>query len=278
MKRVIFSDNATLIDHTLNLLNYHSGVGLVDYVATEDYLYLGSNFAFNSFLVKMDTVNTQATTMSIDYWSGSSGWKSVVEIKDETSGLTSDGYVTFVPDKNWGWNRDDTVNSAGVEEVTGLGNVTIYDQYWIRVSFSVTMDVTTDIAWIGHLFCEDDDIYSEYPIFDDSTLKAQYETGKTTWEEQRVRASDLIVDDLISRGILLTSDQILERRKLMKVCVSKTAELIYKALGDDYNDDRKKAKAEYSERIKQGNFFIDKNNNARVDKKETAVRASILVR
>lgn len=271
--RVIFSDNGTLNDLSVNLNNYHSGTGSIGVVATQDYIYIGSRYPFNSFYMAFGTANTQASTLSIDYWDGSS-WQSAVDVIDQTSGFQQDGLITFVPDKGEsGWVLEDTVDRSGNEMVTGLGDVTIYDQYWLRLSLSANLDAGTTIKWVMYKFMVDDDLYSEYPIFNSSTLKDAYESGKTDWEEQIIVGSKLVVDELVRRGLIQSGNQLLDYSKLESPTVPKVAELIFNALGDDYENDRLKARDVFKERSGNKIFNIDLNNNATLDNREIGVRS-----
>lgn len=271
--KLIYSDNAVLSDFSLNATNYHSGDSTFSFIAAQDYFYIGSRFAFNQFYLKMSTANTASSAMSISYWDGNS-WESAVEVIDSTSGLSQDGNVTFVPDKQYGWMKDDTVRADGsTEEVTGLGSVTIYDRYWIRVSFSNDLDANVKIGWIGRLFATDEDVYSEYPMFNNSGLKSAIESGKTTYEEQRLRATEVLIDNLITKKVIDSGHQLLDAEKLKTATVSKTAEIIFSMLGfDEYEDDRIRANREYQSRINKDIFNADQNDNALLDDKETTIR------
>lgn len=279
--RFIHSDNGTLDDHSTEINNYHSGTSTVNVVAADDYLFIGSLFPFNSFYLKVGTANDQASVMSIDYWNGRS-WQDVVETRDETASsgvsLAQDGRITFVPDKNESWICDDTVYSSGGELITGLGNATIYDLYWIRISFSGDLNASTALSWMGHLFSSDDQLYTEYPLFNNSNLKASFESGKTTWEEQAVKASQKVIEDLISKGVLSNGNQILDYKKLSTANVQRTASVIFGGMGDSYRDDVQASMIEYNRAISKGNFYVDRNNNARIDRKEAMFKGGGLYR
>ena len=271
--KIIYSDNAVLSDISTNATNYHSGSDAFNFTAAEDYFYIGQRFAFNEFWMNIATLNTASSVMSLSYWDGKV-WRAVVEVNDGTSGFTQSGKVDFVPDRQYGWMMEDTVRtSSGTEEITGLGNVTIYDRYWLRIAFSVDLDASTAIGWVGRLFASDEDLYSEYPMFNNSSLKTAIEAGKTTYEEQRLRATEVTIDNLISNTTITNGNQLLDAEKLKTIVVSKTAEIVFGMLGfDEYEDDRKRARAEYSARLNKDIFNVDRNANATLDDKETNVR------
>jgi len=273
--RIIYSDNSTLSDWGVELNNFHSGTQTFSFVAAEDYIYVGNVVPFNHFYVKMATASVASSTMSVSYWSGSQ-WRSAVEVIDETGGLTSDGFVTFVPDRDHGWVNADT-NGTG-QTVTGLTGVTIYDKYWIRLSFNNDLTASSIISWIGQKFSNDDDLGSEYPELVTSNVLTSFESGKTDWEEQHVRAGELIVRDLIAQKIIYAKGQILERNSFMLASVSKVAELIFTSFGDDYIDQKNAARAEYEKRLNKGIYDVDLNGDGELDPREMVTRQGFMSR
>ena len=274
--RVIYSDDGTLTDLTTNLENYHSGTYTFSgFTAAEDYIYIGNIVPFNHFYLKMATASVASTTMSIDYWTGNS-WQAVVETIDETSGLTSDGFVTFVPDRDHAW-VDANTNGQG-RQVTGLTTVTIYDKYWIRISFNNDLTANSIISWVGQKFSDDNDLGSEYPDLTRSNVLTAFESGKTDWEEQHVRAAEIIVDTLITKNVIFAKGQILERRSFMLPSVSKVAEVIYNSFGDDYSDQKKDARNEFEKRMDKSIFDVDSNLDGELTYREMTNRQGYMVR
>jgi hypothetical protein len=274
-KRVIYSDNGVLSDFSTELNKYKSGTSTINLVAAQDYLYIGSRLPFNNLYIKMDTLNTNPSVMTVEYWDGDT-WASVVELIDETSGFTSSGYITFAPDRNSSWTLDDT--NYDTATITGLENITIYNMHWIRLSFSVNFSSGTKIQWLGTLLSEDNDLYAEFPDFSKTSVKTSFEAGKTSWEEQAVRASSLLVEDLIDNGIIIDAGQILIRSDYKNANVQKTAELIYSAFGDDFVDQKAAAQAEYKRRLDKKIHRVDKNNNAIEDQVEIKNESGFLKR
>lgn len=274
--RVIYSDNGTLTDLTTNLENYHSGTYTFSgFTAAEDYIYIGNIVPFNHFYLKMATASIASTTMSIHYWTGNS-WQAVVETIDETSGLTQDGFVTFVPDRDHAW-VDGNTNGQG-RQVTGLTSVTIYDKYWIRISFNNDLTANSIISWVGQKFSNDNDLGSEYPDLTRSNVLTAFESGKTDWEEQHVRAAEIIVDTLITKNVIFAKGQILERRSFMLPSVSKVAEVIYNSFGDDYSDQKKDARNEFEKRMDKSIFDVDSNLDGELTYREMTNRQGYMVR
>ena len=269
--RIIHYDNGTLIDYSTELDDYYSGTASTDIVAAEDKLYVGSTLPFNHLYFKFSTANTTASVITAKVWDGNN-WNAVAELIDQTksSGATfgQDGYISWTPDKQKGWGREDTQDSSGNELVTNLGGANIYDKYWIEFTFSANLDNPTVIDWVGQLFSDDNILGAEFPDLTRSALLANIESGKTSWEEQHVRAAEILADDLIDQKVIVNKNQILERREFQRAATSKVAELAFVILGDDYSDDRDAARVEYQRRISKNMFTTDRDNDGRVDLKE----------
>lgn len=278
--RILYSDNGTLVDITDLLYNYHSGSYSFNYIAGEDYIYIGTPLPFNHRYFDLSSVNALASEVEIEYWADNQ-WKSVVDKIDETSlsgaSFGQSGFIEWTPDREYNWKREHT-NDNGANIINELSSVTIYDLYWSRISFSSDLTGLTALSFVGQKFCDDNDIGAEYPELVRSNVLNAYKSGKTDWEEQIILASQLMVKDMISKKIIITKDQILDRFRLRDACVSKTAAIIFKAFGDDYTDQRIEAERDYQSRVKADIFNIDTNRNARLDVAEQGLRQGSLIR
>lgn len=279
--RIIFSDNGTLSDLTINLNNFHAGTETVAMVAAEDFLYIGRRFPFNHIFFKMNTANTNASTLTIQIWDGEE-WDEAIDIIDETisSGATfgQTGYVQWSVHRNTVPIAEDTTNVDDTEQITGLGNVKIYDLYWIRLKVSADLSAGTSFSWIRNKFSDDNHLGSEYPDLLTSDSLTAFESGKTDWEEQHLLAAEIIEDDLINKFWMEDVSQVLDRFKLTRASVQKVAEIAFSAFGEDADDDRQKAQKEYQNRISKNTIIVDRNRNARVDDMDVERTQGLLIR
>jgi len=271
--RIIFSDDSTLEDITINANDYHSGSDDIAFVAADDKLFIGSYLPFNHLYIKMGSnVNANASVMTIKYWDGSN-FREVAELIDETKSsgatLAQSGFITFIPHKKYDWREEDTVDVEDNEEVTDLGSVKIYERYWIQITVSADLTASTDLAWVGNLFNKNDnDIEGRYPELANSTTKTNFESGKTDWEEQRVEAAKEIIQELKRRNIIKGSGQILERDDFRLASIHKTAEIIYNAFGSARDEERGKAIKAFSIAIDGFIASIDNDRDGRSDSEE----------
>jgi hypothetical protein len=268
--RVFFKDVSNVSEITKEINKYKSDTYLLT-VTDQDAIYIASDFPLNHFYIKMGSVlNSVNANMEVSYWSAS-GFSPVANLNDYTYSLSESGFVEFTPDREESWLREDT-NSAG-NSVDGLTSIKVYDQYWVKVKFDVSLTGAIELEWIGNKFSDDNDLFSEYPIFNDAAFLTAFESGKNDWEEQHVKAAELIIQDLKRKNVILGPEQILDRDTLMPAATAKVAELIYNAFGNDYRQQRIDAIAEYVKRIDLSKFIVDTNNNAIKDRVDiTAVQ------
>lgn len=279
--RIIYDDNGTLRDYSIKVGNYVGGAENFQVVAVQDKLYIGSDMPFNHRYFDIGTGNANAGTIQkIEYWVANQ-WIEAVDILDETHNGTAtmaqSGIVTFVPDKDYTWNRGDTVdNNATV--ITGLGSVTIYDLYWARFTFSADFSIGTTIKYIGHKFASDDDVATAYPDLVRSDVLDHFETGKTDWNEQLIAASEIIVRDLKKKGIIKSGNQILNAGIFKDACVHKLAEIVYNGFGKDYVEQRREAMKQYESALNLSLFQVDSDKNALLSPSEIKMSSGVLKR
>jgi hypothetical protein len=266
--RVIYSNDGTLTDYTSQLANYFSGNATISLVALEDAIFIGTRMPINSFFVKIDSTNknSNSSIMTVSTWDGNN-FRNAVDVIDETSvsgaTLAQSGIVKFIPNKNYLFAREST-NDSG-EEVTGLTDVVIYDLFWTKLTFSADLSTNVQIDFIGNKFCTDYDLGVEYKELTRSSVLTAFESGKTSWEDVEVRASEKIIEDIISKGLIRDSGQLIVVEDLRLIAVQKVAEMIFNQLGDDYEDQRINARKEYERLLDKKSFVIDWNGNGILD-------------
>ena len=260
--RIFFKESSVITEISKQINKYKNDTYIMS-MGTSDALYIASDFPFNHLFVKMGSVkNAVNTSINIQYWGGND-WEDVVHINDYTNAFSNSGFIEFTPDRNESWIMEST-NSVG-QSILGLESITVYDKYWIKITPDLTLTNSIELEWIGNKFSDDYDLFSEFPIFNDSTFLTSFESGKTTWEEQHAKAAEIIIQDLKRKNVILGKEQILERDILLPASVVKVAEIIYNAFGKDYVEQRLAAKEEYLRRIDLSKYIVDTNNNGITD-------------
>jgi len=259
--------NATEI--TREVSRYDATVYKLNYLIG-DFIYIASDFPFNHTFIKLGTVkNLVSNTMKVEYYT--TAWTQVVEVRDQTNGLKQDGYIEFTPNRNFGWAQTVDSSEAGVSTV-------VYNKYWTRISFNQNLTADSELSFIGNKFSDDEDLFSEFPVFNDANYLTAFKAAKTTWEEQHVKAADIIIQDLQKKQVIMGKEQILDRVKFLGASVCKVAEILFTAFGNDYVEQRKASKEEYSKRLDLSQYNIDLNGSGNLEPMELQARTGWLSR
>lgn len=245
--RVVWLDNTTLKDLSTKLNNFFSDTQVIDYDASTDKIYIGSDVPFNHRYFYVSVVNAVACVPTIEIWDGSS-WVAVVDVIDQTSLLG----VPFAQSGilSWTTNRTKTwVRAASTEDMTGSGltSLKVYNMYWTRISYSVSLTGTFALKFIGHKFSKDEDLAGYYPDLNRSNVKTAFATGKTTWDDQHIMAAEEIFNYLRKNRVLWAKGQIFEWEPFTMPAVHKVAQIVYTAFGEDYDGRRDEALEKFNE-------------------------------
>lgn len=247
---VLLKNDTEVIDITDKLTD----IGHVGYTATIEAthaIYIGSVLPFNSIFFSMGpAVNTEAATMKVAYWSGTQ-FVDFIRVKDGSNALGQSGLVSFIAKNTQGPARYDA------NRIAEIGVDGYYGYYWTKITFDIDLE-ETEIKYIGYSFLTaDSELYDEYADLSNTDYMKIWSTSKTTWENQRIVASDRVIADLMTNGLIVSADQLLDYRLLKQATIHKCAALIYAGLGNRYTTDREAAESRYSKAIKVNLFAID---------------------
>jgi hypothetical protein len=265
--RILFYRQSAFVDASTALSDVNEYKQVFDFTAPGDSLYLGSDLPFNHKYFLPDAVNDVASVVSVDLWSGNE-WIPAVDIQDETSdagvSLSRGGIISWTPDwdlSSWGYDDTDEMDGTDLEN-----GPKIYGLYWARLKWSVTLNTATELKYVGHRFCSETDLETEYPELASPSIKTAWESGKTSWDDQILTASEYIIQDLRGMKNLIESpSQILDWHNFQKAAVHKTAQIIFRGFGDDYKDQYIDSAQTYRSSLNVGKFNVDLNRNATLD-------------
>lgn len=258
--------NGTVLTDYSNKLGKSTPADIALNYEVGDYLYIGARLPFNHVYLEvtrtppgeMDPPPSASTTL-VEYWNGTN-WIPVVDTLDATEGLLNSGHIEFTPDKEEWWMMWDTNHNS--QTIPELSYVTIYDKYWLRISFADTLDPTIKLNYLGNLFSNDSDLGIEYPDLIRADVKSSFLADKTDWNDQHKRASDVMIKDLIDMGIIYEKGQILNWRDYTDCAIHKVAEIVFTSFGDSYRDNSVDARREYQQRLSKRVHRVDLNKNA----------------
>jgi len=275
-QRVIFDDDGTENDLSVDLNDFRGSAVTFDYVAADDKLYVGSDLPLNHLWIEIETANDAASVASVEIWYNND-WIAAVDVLDHTAAagvsLAQSGIIQWKTNRDKGWDRE-----QDSEVVTGITKVGIYDYYWLRINFSADLNALTEIKHLGHKFATDAVLYTYYPDLNNANIKTAFASGKTDWKDQHFMAAENIIFDLKKSDIIISPSQILDYEIFEKPAVHKIAEIIYRGMGRAYNENRENARKEYNENFNQTFFNIDLNRNANLSDRERRQRAGFIGR
>lgn len=234
------------------------------------YLYIAANCPFNNLWFQFTTpASGGASTPTIEVWYNGS-WYDVVDIIDQTNGMTKSGRISWSLHIDGGWNSEQ--KSADV----GLSSFQIYNRYWLRLSWPNSF--TAGIGYIGQKFSDDTLMASMYPDLMQAPILSGYKTGKTSWDEQHFMAAEAIIKDLRKRNIAIDKGQIMDWSVFEDAAAHKVAEIVYQAFGAPYREHVAEAKKRYQEELSSRVYAIDVNQNGHVEVDEITRKSGFMTR
>jgi len=275
--RVIHKNDTTYTDKSLDNAN-NSVASSYAIVAVDDNIFIGKSYPFNNFFALIETANENDSVMSISYSYGSE-WKSTVDLLDGTTSggatVAQSGVVQFSPNKNFTWqivNDTSDSNNSPAELVSSA--LTMYNMYWLKISFSSNLSAGTEINRFSYSFTNAQTLLGiDYNI--NSFLTS---LGSTTWDTRIMLASEQVCSILKSRNFIVNSGNVLRIGDVDMITAYKTLSLIYFNLGDDYADKRRDAESQIKKLLNAGRFSFDKNMNAKTDREEVEQYEGGLIR
>lgn len=271
-RRVIWKNNGVVTDISQATAGPGSSGVVFDYKAAEDRLFIGSILPFNHLWFDMSVVNALSVIPTIKFWTGSA-WVSVVDVLDETNALSASGKILWSVPRETSWIRE--LDSFDVE---GLSSTVIYNMYWAELSFSGDLTGTTAIRLIGQKFSDDADLFGYYPDLSQTGLLSQFATGKTSWNDQCIMATEASIAYLKAKNIIKIDSQVMKPDQLKVAAIHKTAEIIYSAFGAAYKDDKVEARKEFEKAIDMKFMNMDEDQDGRLSLAERTIKTGRLYR
>ena len=273
--RTIFDDNTVLTDFSLESQNREAFA--LPIIAADDSIYIGQYFPFNNVYFEMDTVNDQASVLSIDYVSGFQ-WKPAIDVIDGTKAtgvsLAKSGIVQFSPDE-FSWSKVSDPRKLNNSSL-GIESLAILDLYWIRIKFSADLNAATAVKSLAYNFTTDRLLESIDPEIDQ--YKSVWESGKTNWVEQSMLATQHMIADLKSKGLIIAPGNILRFDDVSLATTYRTLMVIYSVLGPDFVDKFNSAMKNYGHLTDIKRFTFDKNQDGKVNDNEISLTVAQGVR
>ena len=265
--KVQYDDNGTFTDESEKITSWTSGVMDSGLVTAEDYIYIGCPHSFASRFFLFEAFNSTASKLNIEYYYGDSNWRSVKNIEDQTSvaGVTfsKNGFISWDLPTDWIKTQINDLPELpyDVSAADGQG------YYWVRIKSTVTLDIATQIKWLGLIWTSEDFLTDRWAeVITDRYLP----TGKTDWYEVIEMSTKDVVDDLGISNIIEYELQAKDIDEMAKLTALKTLVNILIPLSgvENLRIMKEEWRTEYNKLLKKRFKGIDTNKNEKIDKKE----------
>ncbi|MCK5605128.1 hypothetical protein KAR91_24775 [Candidatus Pacearchaeota archaeon] len=173
---VMFDDNSIFSDISDLAVDYTRDPFILTPVALQDYLYLGFYKPFNSTYIELETPNTIANTLTIEYYNGTT-WVTA-DASDESRGLTRSGFIQ--------WDKS-SMESTTINSIAG---------YYVRIKVGVDNSAIT-FRGINLVFSDDNALKQEFFEIDDSNLLP---SGENSHIMKHVASRNHIIQMLKNQG------------------------------------------------------------------------------
>lgn len=275
--RFFHKDNATLIDYSLASQNKSENI-VLPVVYTEDALFIGQYMPFNNIFFEVKVANDVTSAMQI-YTHNGNQWEAVVDIIDETSTggktLAKSGVVQWTVNKNKNWQLTQDTTSGNQAPIE-LSSLTIYDMYWIKITFTASLKATTAIDRLTYKFTDESVLGALDP--DLSQYMTSWSSSKTDWLDQILVASERVWLDLKAAKIIKGPESIMRFDEIHLATAWKTLALIYSALGKEYTEKRDYAEKQYSDILNNLPITVDMSEDGHLNRNEISSSKAQVVR
>lgn len=223
-------------------------------LTTADYMYVGFEKLINAVYVHVDTANTNASDLTLEYFS-ETGWKTLLSC-DETNGLSRSGFITW-------------------ERPTDGANTTVNGQEkcWFRFSVSADTSAMT-VQAVNLIFSDDNSMCGYEPGLIDSCF---YPEGQSSHILRHVAARNYIMSILAIKAEKSTDGRIdywdvLDIYELREAANYYAISQVYFNLSDNPEDQYWAKYEDYQNKFNKmfelGSPRIDLNDNGQEDAAE----------
>ena len=160
------------VDNSTSMKTWNSD----NMTVTDDYIYIGMPHTFAARFFFLNSVNAVSSSMTVEYYAGSSTWNSVRNFADETrSGavtLAKHGFISWDLPTDWIKNQVEGLPEIDATSKDGRG------YYYIRIGFSI--NISAVVEWLGLLWTNQDYMAQRWP----EVISARFlPVGKDHWYE-----------------------------------------------------------------------------------------------
>ena len=229
---------------------------LLDFnLTTASKLYIGHQEKFSTRYFDLETLNTEASIVSVKAWDGTA-YVAVEDVIDQTIGFTRSGFLSWENISNWQKHAQ-----AGVPDK---------ELFWLELTVSANLSAGTKLQSLLNLFCDTDKLRQFFPELVTDTRYLP--TGRTSFIDQFIAAKDGIVLRLKQDKIITDESQIIDINEVADAAAHYAAYIILKPIARDEGDEKIVADAftEYNRLLNQAHksFDFDRSGEIEDDEKD----------
>ena len=215
-----------------------------------DFLYVGFQGRFAARHFNFNSLNTNASVLTIEYWDGSD-WQAVKDLIDETVGFTKNGFISWINSSDW--------NKLAQTPIVDV------ELFYVRISVSADLSAGTSIQSLLNLFCDDRLLRRFYPeIISDSRYLPP---GRSDFIEQYIAGKDRVVIRLKQRKVIHDESQIIDINAVAEAAVHAVAKIILSPIDQD-DELIKRADADFKNEINDLSKNADTSGDGKVSENE----------
>lgn len=262
----------------------------------QKYIYLAQKFPFNNLFILLGTlINTVNSKIKIEYYNQSEKWIEAKDVLDFSKGLKKSGLVQFQLDNDFSWSAIGQTDATDASIPNELKALSINDCHWLRLSFDVAPINSVAVIDDAGTPLIDETAAAIYPSIlaftyafttsekvnavdvQASRYYETFQTGKTSWQDEILVGSEMMIADMKAAGILKSAGQIILLDDFVLPCAYRVLEHIYSQMGTAYDGKRGEVKALYKS-FMSGPKTIDQNIDGRISQSEQLASAPRIYR
>lgn len=230
---------------------------------TTDEFFIGFKKPFTTRYFHFATANTEAATVSLEYWDGSD-WSDVEDLVDQTQGFQQSGFLSWQNPGDWVALKQDPVSDR--------------ELFWVKLTVSANLSAGTSLQALLNLFCDNDLVSKYYPeiISDDRYLPE----GKSDFIEQYEAAKDLVVLRLKQSKIIEDESQIIDINEVAVASVHAFAWILLNPIAnsEEQEDRAKKARDNFNSELNEVRLDLDLDDSGVIETDEEEIGHIVIPR
>ena len=223
-----------------------------------DFFYVGFKGKFGARFFDMGTANTNAATLTVEYWDGTT-YQPLIDVIDQTNGMTTSGFISWLNVEDWHSKEQVPITSADGNDI---------ELFYIRISTDTSFSAGTTLNAVVNMFSDDEAIKPLYPeLISDTRFLPP---NRTDFLDQHLEAKNRVVRRLNQKGIIRDESQIININDVSEAAAHAFADIVLSpiATSEALITIRDDARRNFESELTRVNLGIDKNRDGKVSTTE----------